>query len=51
MNKLQSLKVGCRVQINNDDHWHHVARVGQGYITLHDFNGVVWFHSITDIRE
>lgn len=50
-NGSQLLEVGFRVKVNDDDRWYYVARVGKGYVTLHNHDGVVWFHSIADVRE
>ncbi|AUR84378.1 hypothetical protein NVP1055O_02 [Vibrio phage 1.055.O._10N.286.55.E9] len=45
------LKIGCRVKPSGCRDWYRVASVGNDYVTLHNYMGVVWFSEIEDIRE
>lgn len=45
------LSIGCRVQPVGDSQWYRVAYIGNGYITLHGYAGVLWFDDIQDVRD
>lgn len=45
------LSSGCRVQPVGDSQWYRVAYIGNGYVTLYDYAGVLWFDDIQSVRD